>query len=59
MAGKKQRVEKAFQPKGEPKPGRKTSRPRVEEPDELSSAHENEAFRKAVHKNQNNRGGRV
>ncbi len=46
-----------FQPKGEPKPGRKVSKPKVTDGDTLSSAHENEEFRKKARGTQN-RGGR-
>lgn len=46
-----------FQPKGEPKPGRKVSKPKVTDEDTLSSAHKNEEFRKKARGTQN-RGGR-
>lgn len=59
MGTRKERIEKKFQPKGEPKVGRKTSVPKVTKPDELSSAHQNEAIRKVMNREQNNRGGRV
>jgi len=46
-----------FQVKGDPKEGRKTSKPKVTEEDQLSSAHNNEEFRKKA-KGTQNRGGR-
>lgn len=55
FSAKKKREQ--FQPVGEPKPGRKVSKPKVKEEDELSSAHANEKFRKD-NAERNNRGGR-
>lgn len=46
-----------YQPKGEPKEGRKASKPKVTDDDGLSSAHKNEQFRKDDI-DRYNRGGR-
>jgi hypothetical protein len=56
LANRKQRTEQAYQPKGEPKDGRKVSRSKITKDDELSSAMKSQTAKNMG--NSNNRGGR-